>query len=110
MGSACARLLNELGWEVVGVDNNMRQHFFGSNGSIEPMVKFLQESFVTYRHCALDIRDREAIRRLVQRERPDFIIHAAAQPSHDRATTIPYDIDVRSLTDKLRVVQAILPS
>lgn len=98
VGSACARLLNESGWEVVGVDNNMRQHFFGLQGSIEPTVKFLQQSSVDYRHCALDIRDREAIRTLVHQERPDFIIHAAAQPSHDRAAAIPYeDFDVNAV-------------
>ncbi len=98
IGSACARLLNEAEWEVVGVDNNMRQEFFGPQGSIAPTVKFLQDSCVGYRHCALDVRDREAIRALVRQEHPDFIIHAAAQPSHDRAASIPYeDFDVNAV-------------
>jgi CDP-paratose 2-epimerase len=98
IGSACARLLNEAGWEVVGVDNNMREEFFGPPGSIAPTVKFLQDSFVEYRHCALDVRDREAVRTLVRREHPDFIVHAAAQPSHDRAASIPYeDFDVNAV-------------
>ncbi|HEX5412535.1 MAG TPA: NAD-dependent epimerase/dehydratase family protein [Terriglobia bacterium] len=98
VGSACARLLSEAGWEVVGVDNNMRQEFFGPQASIAPNVRSLQESFVEYRHCALDIRDRQAIRNLVRQEHPDFIIHAAAQPSHDRATSIPYeDFDVNAV-------------
>lgn len=98
VGSACARLLSEAGWEVVGVDNNMRQEFFGPQASIAPNVKSLQLSFVAYRHCALDVRDRQAIRDLVRREHPDFIIHAAAQPSHDRATSIPYeDFDVNAV-------------
>jgi len=98
IGSACVRLLNEAEWEVVGVDNNMRQEFFGPQGSIAPTVKLLQDTFVGYRHCALDVRDREAIRTLVRREHPDFIIHAAAQPSHDRAASIPYeDFDVNAV-------------
>jgi CDP-paratose 2-epimerase len=98
IGSACARLLTEAGWEVVGVDNNMRQEFFGPQASIAPNVKFLQDSFVEYRHCALDVRDREAIRNLVRQELPDFIIHAAGQPSHDRASSIPYeDFDVNAV-------------
>ena len=98
IGSACSRLLAEAEWEVVGVDNNMRQEFFGAQASITPTVKFLQDSFVGYRHCAIDIRDREAIRVLVRREHPDFIIHAAAQPSHDRAASIPYeDFDVNAV-------------
>ncbi len=98
IGSACACLLSEAGWEVVGIDNNMRQQFFGPRGSIAPTVRFLQESFVGYRHRGLDIRDREAIRELIKQERPDFIIHAAAQPSHDRAASIPYeDFDVNAV-------------
>lgn len=98
IGSACTRVLSEAGWEVVGVDNNMREHFLGPQGSIAPTIKFLQESFVGYRHCSLDVRDREQIRNLVKQERPDFIIHAAAQPSHDRAAAIPYeDFDVNAV-------------
>ena len=91
IGSACARVLCESGWEVVGVDNNMRQQFFGEQASVVPTVKFLQEAFVGYRHCVLDVRDRDSIRTLVRQEHPDFIVHAAAQPSHDRAASIPYD-------------------
>jgi CDP-paratose 2-epimerase len=98
VGSACSRLLSMAGWEVVGIDNNLRQHFFGPQGSIEPTVKFLQESLVSYRHCALDLRDREVMRSLVRQERPDFIVHAAAQPSHDKAAAIPYeDFDVNAV-------------
>ena len=98
IGSACARLLSEAGWEVVGIDNNMRQQFFGPRGSIAPTVRSLQDTFVEYRHRGLDVRDREAIRELIKQEHPDFIIHAAAQPSHDRAASIPYeDFDVNAV-------------
>jgi CDP-paratose 2-epimerase len=46
----------------------------------------------------LDIRDRQALRDLFKAERPDFIIHTAAQPSHDKATSIPYeDFDVNAV-------------
>ena len=38
------------------------------------------------------------MRELFQTERPDFIIHTAAQPSHDKAASIPYDdFDVNAL-------------
>jgi CDP-paratose 2-epimerase len=50
-----------------------------------------------YRHTDLDIRDRRAVRELFQAERPNFIIHTAAQPSHDKAASIPYeDFDVNA--------------
>ena len=57
IGSACVRLLSKAGWDVVGIDNNMRQAFFGDQGSIEPTVRLLQASFPNYRHIRLDIRD-----------------------------------------------------
>ena len=98
IGSACARLLSEAGWDVVGVDNNMRRFFFGEQGSIEPTLRFLQASLPGYRHMKLDIREREAIRDLIKKERPRFIVHAAAQPSHDKAASIPYeDFDVNAV-------------
>jgi len=98
IGSACARVLSEAGWGVVGVDNNMRRYFFGEQGSIEPTVQTLQASLPGYRHIKLDIRDREGIRDLIAAERPGLIIHAAAQPSHDKAAAIPYeDFDVNAV-------------
>lgn len=91
IGSACARMLAQSGWEVAGIDNNMRETFFGPGGSTAATVETLARAFSTYTHFAIDIRDRAAIADLVKRERPHFIIHAAAQPSHDRAASIPFD-------------------
>ena len=98
IGSECVRMLGEQGWEVVGVDNNMRQFFFGAGGSTESTTALLKETVRGFRHHALDIRDRQGVRDLFEAERPDFIIHTAAQPSHDKAAAIPYeDFDVNAL-------------
>jgi nucleoside-diphosphate-sugar epimerase len=91
IGSECARVLCQQGWNVVGIDNDMRSWFFGEAGSTAPVAKALQENFSTYRHASIDIRDRQAIRDLFEAERPDFIIHTAAQPSHDKAASVPYE-------------------
>ena len=91
VGSECVRLLSEHGWDVAGIDNDMRRQFFGPQGTTAPIVDDLKESFPKYRHLPLDIRDRQGIRELFQQERPDFVVHAAAQPSHDKAACIPYD-------------------
>src|SRR5215471_5527525 len=91
IGSECARVLCHEGWEVVGIDNDMRAQFFGPEGTTRPVVKELCATLPRYRHHAMDIRDRQGVRDLLQRERPAFIIHTAAQPSHDRAAAIPYD-------------------
>jgi len=91
IGSSCVQILSEQGWNVVGIDNNQRQVFFGPQGNTKPVVAHLRETIPNYRHFDLDIRDRDRIRRCLEQTRPDFIIHAAAQPSHDKAASIPYD-------------------
>jgi CDP-paratose 2-epimerase len=97
IGSECVRLLGEQGWDIVGVDNDMRQFFFGAAGSTNETTAYLKRTVPTFRHQPLDIRDRQAVRNLFETERPDFIIHTAAQPSHDKAASIPYeDFDVNA--------------
>ncbi len=98
IGSACVRKLAAEGWQVVGVDNDMRAWFFGAAGTTKPVVENLSTTLKSYRHVELDIRDRQGVRDLLERERPDFIIHTAAQPSHDKAASIPYeDFDVNAV-------------
>ena len=69
----------------------MRQEFFGEQGSTAAIVTYLSTTFPRYKHYSIDIRDRNRVRDLLRDERPHFIIHTAAQPSHDKAATIPYD-------------------
>ncbi|MDZ4799320.1 MAG: SDR family oxidoreductase [Bryobacteraceae bacterium] len=97
IGSACVRTFAEHGWSVAGTDNNMREQFFGAGGSTEANVSALGRDVPSYRHFRVDIRDRQAVRDLFEAERPDAVIHTAAQPSHDRAASIPYeDFDVNA--------------
>jgi CDP-paratose 2-epimerase len=91
IGSQCVKTLCEAGWEVVGLDNNLRAWFFGPDSTTRPVVDSLIRDLRDYRHRDLDIRDRQAVRDLFRETRPDLIIHAAAQPSHDKAASIPYD-------------------
>jgi len=98
IGSECVRLLCEEGWQVIGVDNDMRKCFFGPDGSTRPIIAELSNALSNYCHVEADIRDRQAIRDLFDRERPNFIIHTAAQPSHDKAAAIPYeDFDINAV-------------
>src|SRR5881394_1603768 len=91
IGSHCARMLACQGWDVLGIDNDLRQQFFGPAGSTGANVSSLVEELARYRHFAADIRDRELIREIFREHRPDFVVHSAAQPSHDKAASIPYD-------------------
>jgi CDP-paratose 2-epimerase len=91
IGSQCVKTLSEAGWQVIGIDNNLRAWFFGPESTTRPVVDSLIRDLHGYRHLDLDIRDRQALRDLFKESRPDLIVHAAAQPSHDKAASIPYD-------------------
>ena len=77
---------------IVGIDNNMRQEFFGQNASTLWNQKRLQEKIKNYIHHSIDIRDDKAVAKIFQEYTNDIklIIHTAAQPSHDWAVNDPY--------------------
>lgn len=81
----------ELGYAVHGADNNRRAVFFGPQGDTRWNQKRLLETVPGFRHHEIDIRARQRVLDLVAEIRPDAIVHAAAQPSHDLAATIPFD-------------------
>lgn len=91
IGSEMVRHFHELGWEVHGVDNNMRADFFGPEGDTRWNQERLLQQFMRFTHHELDIRNRSGILVLVDKLRPDAVIHTAAQPSHDLAAERPFD-------------------
>lgn len=91
IGSEIAVFFGQHGWEVHGLDNNQRAVFFGPEGDTRWNQARLQEVLPGFVHHEVDIRDRSRVLELVAAERPDAIVHAAAQPSHDRAAAIPFE-------------------
>jgi CDP-paratose 2-epimerase len=91
IGSEAVRFFDDLGFDVTGVDNNMRADFFGPNGDTTSVRKRLEEECRSYRHVGMDIRDRDGIAKLFAESKFDLTIHAAAQPSHDLAAKRPFD-------------------
>jgi CDP-paratose 2-epimerase len=91
IGSEVCVHFGQLGWEVHGLDNNQRAIFFGPSGDTRWNQHRLEESIRGYQHHEIDIRNRQGIIELIAAVRPDAIVHTAAQPSHDRAASIPFD-------------------
>lgn len=89
VGEACVRRLLRDGFEVTGVDNDIRQSLFGSDASNKETIKLLTESNPDYTHHSIDIRDRKGLEAIF--DTFDLIIHAAAQPSHDWAASNPVE-------------------
>ena len=91
IGSEVSLFFARQGCAIHGLDNNQRAVFFGPQGDTRWNQERLAHSIKDYTHHELDIRDRERVLELVALLKPDAIIHAAAQPSHDRAASIPFD-------------------
>src|SRR5919197_6759406 len=91
IGSEMVTFLDRRGWDVHGVDNNMRADFFGPHGDTTWNLERLRASTRRFTHHDLDVRDRAAMARIVAETRPQLIVHAAAQPSHDLAAQRPFD-------------------
>jgi CDP-paratose 2-epimerase len=91
IGSEMVKHFHGLGWGVHGVDNNMRADFFGPQGDTRWNQRRLAKEYPGFVHHELDIRDRNAVLDLFGLIRPDAILHAAAQPSHDLAASRPFD-------------------
>jgi len=91
IGSEMVAFLDGRAWAVHGVDNNMRRDFFGEHGDTAWNLERLRGATKHFEHHDLDIRDRAGIERIVEETKPDLIVHAAAQPSHDLASSRPFD-------------------
>ena len=91
ISSEAVDYFDRLGWDVHGIDNNMRAEFFGPDGDTTWNLKRLQAATKNFHHHNIDIRDRKAILEFLEQIPVDFVIHAAAQPSHDLAATRPFD-------------------
>ncbi len=98
IGSEAVTYFDAQGHEIVGVDNNMRQFFFGPSGDTTWNLSRLRRVTKNFTHYDTDIRSREEIFDLFKKYRFDWIIHCAAQPSHDKAKEIPLiDFEVNAL-------------
>jgi CDP-paratose 2-epimerase len=91
IGSEVVVFFNEQGWELHGVDNNMRMDFFGPQGDTAWNRNRLRSSLKNFNHYKVDIRNRDHLLKAVAEVKPDAIIHTAAQPSHDLAACRPFD-------------------
>ena len=91
IGSEVVAYFAATGWEVHGLDNNMRADFFGPQGDTRWNLNRLKETWPHFYHHELDIRNRAGVIDLLKKLKPSAIVHTAAQPSHDLAASRPFD-------------------
>jgi CDP-paratose 2-epimerase len=108
VGSESVRHLVRSGYDVIGLENDMRASFFGDVASTRHVSEQLEAEYSEFRWLKLDIRDAEAVERVVRENasRLEVVVHAAAQPSHDWAATDPHTDWGVNATATLNLLQA----
>lgn len=92
IGSESVKFLAAKGFQVVGIDNDMRQYFFGSEASTRWNLEELTSTLKDFTNESVDIRDFKALQTIFARygNEIELVVHTAAQPSHDWAAREPF--------------------
>jgi len=90
IGSESVKFFAQKDYQIFGIDNNMREYFFGPEGSTKWNNEMLSQKYhKQYTFYNKDIRNNEDIEKIFKKNKFDIIIHTAAQPSHDWAIKEP---------------------
>ncbi|TWT57487.1 CDP-paratose 2-epimerase [Thalassoglobus neptunius] len=92
IGAEACRQFSNAGFQIVGIDNDLRAHFFGPGSSTTPQMQGLKEEISDLVHHPIDIRDRDNVDAVFSEYSSDIsvVIHTAGQPSHDWAASDPF--------------------
>lgn len=106
IGSEAVDYYCSQGFKVYGIENNQRQIFFGEKGSTLSRLSQLKK-YSNFQNFEIDIRDKQSILNLFKQIRFDTVIHTAAQPSHDKAASIPFDDFETNANGTLHLLEAV---
>ena len=92
VGSETVNFFHDKGFDVVGIDNNLRKFFFGKNGSTNWVKSKLLKRNKNFVNFNLDIRNFDKLNKVFKKysKKISIIIHCAAQPSHDYGKNYPF--------------------
>lgn len=92
IGSESAQFFHDKGYEVLGIDNDLRSYFFGKSSSTAWNTERLRKKLKRFTHFSIDIRNQDEIFKLFKKygSQIELVIHTAAQPSHDWAAREPF--------------------
>jgi CDP-paratose 2-epimerase len=107
IGSEAVDYYCKNGFEVYGIENNQRQVFFGERGSTTQRLEQLKSKYKNFTNYEIDIRNKMAVISLFNSIKFDVVVHTAAQPSHDRAASIPFDDFETNANGTLHLLEAV---
>ena len=109
VGTEVVNMLLNKQFDVIAIDNNFREKFFGKDGSVKNKLISLKDKCELHE---IDIRDNKKIEDIFKLNKIDATYHLAAQPSHDWACKNPqldFDINAKATLSILEMVRNYCP-
>ena len=91
VGSEAVGFFCKKGFDVIGIDNNLRKFFFGEDGSTLWLKSKLLKTNKKFKNFSIDVRNFNGLGKVFKKysRNISLIVHCAAQPSHDYGKNFP---------------------
>tara|TARA_Y100000590_G_C15709943_1_gene1009928 strand:+ start:68 stop:1111 length:1044 start_codon:yes stop_codon:yes gene_type:complete len=109
IGSESVKFFSGKFSKIIGIDNDKRAYFFGKRASVKKNIFNIKKQYKNYYHYNIDIRNFTKLKKIFKKfkKKITFVIHCAAQPSHDWAASDPFlDYSINS-TGTLNILENI---
>jgi len=115
IGSESVDFFSKKGFDVIGIDNNLRKAFFGKEGSTILIKKNLLKKNKRFKSFSVDIRNYNSLEKIYKKYKKNIslIIHCAAQPSHDYGKNFPhldFNVNATGTLNLLELTKKYCPS
>ena len=115
VGSEAVNFFCDKGFEVIGIDNNLRKFFFGRDGSTLWIKNNLIKRNKKFKNFNTDIRNFNGLEKIFKKYRKNIslIIHCAAQPSHDYGKKFPvldFNVNATGTLNLLELTKLYCPN
>ncbi len=114
VGSESVNFFSKKGFDVIGIDNNLRKFFFGNEGSTTHVKNELLKKNKKFKHHNIDIRNYKGLEKIFRKYKKNIslIIHCAAQPSHDYGKNFPlldFNVNATGTLNLLELTKVYCP-
>ena len=115
VGSESVNFFSKKGFDVVGIDNDLRKFFFGNEASTNKIKKDLIKNNKRFKSYNIDIRNYSGLEKIYKKFKKNIslIIHCAAQPSHDYGKNFPildFNVNATGTLNLLELTKKYCPN
>ena len=109
IGAESVKFFSDKFDKIIGIDNDSRRYFFGKTASVASNINILKKEIKNYKHHNLDIRNKSKIEKIFEKYKKNikFILHCAAQPSHDWAAREPFTDFLINALGTLNILESV---